>query len=74
MNTSTSFYLCPICFEVSDTELKGHKHPMIKVDLSKLSDESRQPVMDASGRLTTAMPRWFVEATTTLHKAHKLSA
>lgn len=74
MNTSTTFYICPICFETSETVLEGHKHPMIKVDLSTLSDDARRPVRDASGRLVSAAPRWFVDAKITLHKRHQRSA
>ena len=63
MNASTIFYLCPMCFEVSDVEGQHHGRSMLRCDAGQPGDERRKPLMDARGNLRTHAPRWFLEAT-----------
>jgi len=74
MNTSRIFYLCPTCFEVSESEMGGHRHRVIRVDPGEPDDERRKPAMDEAGRLTSRAPRWFLEAIGSLPPRHTPSA
>jgi len=56
------FYLCPTCFAVSASEAEHHGRPMLRCEAGEPGDEQRKPKMDASGRLQTHAPRWFLEA------------
>jgi hypothetical protein len=62
MNTAYSFYLCPVCFEVREDCRDCHHQRMIVCDVGGPGDERRKPVIDASGRLKSRAPRWFMEA------------
>ncbi len=64
MKTGFQFYLCPTCFEASEFKLEGHRHPMIRMDPGRTDDERRKPKLDATGRLASHAPVWFLEATT----------
>jgi hypothetical protein len=56
------FYLCPTCFEARLTDDGQHTHRMARCEAGPLGDERRRPIVDATGRLSTRAPRWFVEA------------
>jgi hypothetical protein len=62
MNTSHTFYICPICFTVCDEWRECHDRPMILCDAGEPGDERRKPLRDNTGRLISHAPRWFLEA------------
>jgi len=62
MDTNCTFYLCPICFEVSESEREHHGRPMIRCDAGEPGDERRKPVINDGGHLKTHAPRWLLEA------------
>lgn len=62
MKSATAFYLCRMCFKVSETEVVCHDHPMVLVDPGEEGDERRKPLLDEEGRLKSQAPRWFLEA------------
>jgi hypothetical protein len=62
MNANTTFYLCPMCFEVSEVEREHHGHRMICCDAGQPGDERRKPVIDERGNVKSHAPRWFLEA------------
>jgi hypothetical protein len=59
--TERVFYLCPTCFNVSETEDKSHDHAMIRFDAGQPGDERGKPVLDKQGRPNIRAPRWFAE-------------
>jgi hypothetical protein len=62
MNTSSIFYLCPICFYASETPDDGHEHVLLRVDPGLPGEERRKPVTDQNGHILSPAPRWFHEA------------
>ncbi len=62
MDEQQAFYLCPTCFETSETFDRRHPHNMIRVEPAGLDDEQRRPILDDEGRVMTRAPRWFLEA------------
>ena len=56
------FYLCPTCFEVSETAGRCHDHTKVCCSPGRPGDERRKPLMDAAGQLKSPAPRWFLEA------------
>jgi hypothetical protein len=61
MDTDCTFYLCPICFEVSESASRHHGRRMLRCDAGNPGDETRKPLMDTDGRLKSHAPRWFLE-------------
>lgn len=61
MKDQKSFYLCPTCFAASEVMAELHSHRMVHVDEALLGDDLRRPPVDASGRLQSRAPRWFLE-------------
>ena len=62
MSTPHLVYICPFCFRVCASCEECHQHQMICCDVGALGDERRKPLMDASGRVRTRAPRWYLEA------------
>ena len=62
MSADFLFYICPVCFKVCEDEQECHEHQMICCDPGTPGNERRRPMMDASGRVQTRAPRWFLEA------------
>jgi len=62
MEASASFYLCPTCFNISESARECHGRQMIRCDPGTPSDERRKPLTDAEGHLKSHAPRWFLEA------------
>jgi len=62
VNSEHIFYLCPVCFETSESGVEYHRHQMIRCDAGQPGDERRKPLVDDSGQLKSRAPRWFLEA------------
>lgn len=62
MNNQT-LYICPMCFQTCESQKMCHEHLMICCEPGEWGDARRRPVMDSQGRLRSAAPRWFLEAT-----------
>ena len=62
MSTVHLFYICPVCFNACEDRASCHEHEMMCCDPGVLDDERRKPVMDASGRVHTRAPLWYLEA------------
>ena len=70
MNADYIFYLCPICFEVSESEREHHGRVMVRCDAGEPGDERRKPVINGGGNLKSRAPRWFLEAVGSLPAQH----
>ena len=44
MDTEQRIFICPVCFQVCDTEQECHTHRMIACEVGELGDERRKPV------------------------------
>jgi hypothetical protein len=73
MNANTTFYLCPMCFEVSGVEGEHHGQRMICCDAGQPGDERRKPVIDERGNVKSHAPRWFLEAIGSLPAAPRVA-
>ncbi len=62
MSTVYAFYICPTCFNACETAEECHEHQMMGCDPGEPGQERRKPVMDATGRVQTRAPRWYLEA------------
>lgn len=62
MKSHKIFYICPICFNTSETSAHCHGRAMIKYDACLLTGDQRKPEADSQGRFKSRAPRWFVEA------------
>ena len=62
MGTAYLFYICPVCFNACEDLEECHQHLMIRCEPGAPDHERRRPVMDATGRIQTRAPRWFLEA------------
>jgi hypothetical protein len=62
MSTVHLFYICPVCFNACEDLEECHEHLMIRCEPGASNHERRKPVMDATGRIQTRAPRWFLEA------------
>jgi len=57
-----TFYICPKCFQVCETERECHRHQMVKCNAGQPGDERRRPVTDQFGQTVSRAPRWYLEA------------
>jgi hypothetical protein len=55
------FYICSVCFEISDACREHHGSLMVCCDVEDMDDERRKPVVDAAGHLVSRAPRWYLE-------------
>ncbi len=62
MTETPVFYICPMCFRVSETQETCHDRPMLACDAGSAGDERRKPLMDNAGQIVSRAPRWFIEA------------
>jgi hypothetical protein len=62
MREDCEFYICPICFEVSETAGVHHERPMIYCQELPLGDEMLQPEFFKDGNLKSRAPRWFLHS------------
>ena len=62
MREEIDFYICPICFLVSDTAGYHHGRRMVYCQELPLGDEQLKPIVDGKGDLKSRAPRWFLEA------------
>jgi hypothetical protein len=62
MTVRWSFYLCPSCFDTSETPGDCHGRAMIRFDSSEMDLEECKPEIDEEGRLHSRAPRWFLQA------------
>jgi hypothetical protein len=61
--SANTFYLCPFCFRLCDTDEHCHEHPMVCCEPGEWGDNRRKPVTDLRGDIQSPAPRWFLEAT-----------
>lgn len=62
MRSECEFYICPICFSVSEEAGVHHDHEMIHCKRLPAGDDQLKPIITAGGDLKTRAPRWFLEA------------
>jgi hypothetical protein len=62
MSSSQNFYICPICFRVSEIQDATHEHRMVQCQVGRPGDERRKPVSDRFGHMVSRAPRWYLEA------------
>lgn len=62
MSTGHLFYICPVCFNACKDPEECHEHQMMCCDPGMPDDERRKPMMDASGRVQTRAPLWYLRA------------
>jgi hypothetical protein len=56
------FFICPVCFAACESGRDCHDHAMVCCQVMAPDDARRRPIQDASGRLLSRAPRWFLEA------------
>lgn len=54
------FFICPVCFEVSEQQVECHQHLMVPCNAE--NPEDCKPVMDDEGTFVSPAPRWFLDA------------
>jgi hypothetical protein len=59
---SRVIYICRTCHRVGQRALTCHPGKSVKCDAGAPGDERSMPLFDASGRLVTRAPKWWVEA------------
>ena len=62
MMKECDFYICPICFAVSENPGTHHNREMIFCEHLPIGHDRLKPVVDLEGDLKTRAPRWFLEA------------
>lgn len=62
MRECVEFYICPVCFAVSETPGDHHDRRMIHCEELPVGDERLKPIVNKEGDLKTHAPRWFLEA------------
>ena len=62
MQECVQFYICPICFMVSENPGEHHDRELVHCEELPIGDERLKPVIDKAGDLKTHAPRWFLEA------------
>ena len=62
MENENVFYICPICFQVCESEQECHAHRMVECYPGEPGDERRKPVTDHFGQIVSRAPRWYLEA------------
>jgi len=60
------FYICRVCFRVSEHQEECHDQMMLCCDLSQTTEEQRKPDVTHEGQVVSRAPRWFKEAVTRL--------
>ncbi len=70
MSTVYLFYICPTCFNACEDLKECHEHQMMGCDPGELGHERRKPMMDATGRIRTRAPRWYLEAAGWIQASH----
>jgi hypothetical protein len=62
MEAKKVIYICPVCFQVCDSEKECHAHRMVACDPGLPGDTRRKPVKDRFGKFVSRAPRWYLEA------------
>jgi hypothetical protein len=62
MRQECEFYICSVCFQVSETPGRHHENAMIFCRQLPPGSLELKPLMDESGDLRSRAPRWFLEA------------
>jgi hypothetical protein len=61
MDVDCDFYICPLCFAVSETVRECHGQSMIHCAELEPGDSRLKPLLDDEGELKSRAPRWFLE-------------
>jgi hypothetical protein len=62
MRECIGFYICPVCFAVSEEPGLHHERQMVHCDELPVGDERLKPIISSQGDLKGHAPRWFLEA------------
>ena len=62
MSEDRTFYICPVCFQVCDSERLCHQHQTLLCEPGPPGDERRKPVRGQFGGYVSRAPRWYLEA------------
>ena len=62
MRECIGFYICPVCFAVSEEPGMHHDRQMVHCDELPVGDERLKPIINKQGDLESHAPRWFLEA------------
>jgi hypothetical protein len=62
MRQCIGFYICPVCFAVSEGAGMHHGRPMVHCEELPVGDERLKPIISKEGDLKGHAPRWFIEA------------
>jgi hypothetical protein len=66
MEPEIVIYMCPVCFQVCDSEQECHAHKMVACIPGKPGDNRRKPVKDRFGKMVSRAPLWYLEAVGTV--------
>lgn len=62
MRECINFYICPVCFLVSEEPGMHHNRQMVYCQELPVGDDRLKPVISREGDLKSHAPRWFLEA------------
>lgn len=62
MESERVLYICPVCFQVCESERECHDHKMLACNVGEPGTEQRKPVKDRFGHFVSRAPRWFLDA------------
>lgn len=62
MIANQDFYICPVCFDISETAGSHHERPMIHCKDVPVGDKMLRPEFCEDGDLKSRAPRWFLQA------------
>lgn len=63
MDKNSVIYICPVCFQVCESERQCHEHLMVRCNPGPINSERRKPITDRFGNMVSRAPCWFLEAT-----------
>jgi hypothetical protein len=64
MDGEVVFYICPKCFDITETppDRHGHQGKLVECHPGEMGDARRKPPVDEHGHVMTRAPRWYLEA------------
>lgn len=62
MAVERTFYICPVCFDISETAGSHHGREMVHYNDLPAGHEMLQPEFFLDGNLKSRAPRWFLQS------------
>ena len=62
MEGNKTFFICPVCFRVCESEQECHQHRTVACNAKEEGAACRRPLQDRFGQFVSRAPRWYLEA------------